>query len=278
MLRRLPLAAALVATLACTEDSTVVAPAYVTLTTPVAAAVDTAIQDEFRAEQIYLRVLVDHGNVLPFYNIVVAEQRHSTLARCDPRASRHRHPGQRLDARERAALRDRDRGVRCGCGRRAGEHRDVRPAPPDRAPERRAQRLHEQPPGIARPAPARLRELSMTPRPGDPEPGVGTRGRTGRLAVPHPTPHNSRMRTSLRTLAALVALAVASPRDGAGPRPLHGTEGRRHGAGLHAPREHPSGSHPAPHPPLRAPRTGRRHRLLPEESNPRLNGPNGGVP
>ena len=78
MLRRLPLAAALVAALACTEDSTVVAPAYVTLTTPVAAAVDTAIQDEFRAEQIYLRVLVDHGNVLPFYNIVVAEQRHST--------------------------------------------------------------------------------------------------------------------------------------------------------------------------------------------------------
>ena len=62
----------------------------------------------------------------------------------------------------------------------------------------------------------------MTPRPGDPEPGVGTRGRTGRLAVPHPTPHKSRMRTSLRTLAALVALAVASPAMAQDPAPSTG--------------------------------------------------------
>jgi len=75
----LPLVLALVASLACSDDdTTLVAPQYTALSTGVAAAVDTAIQDEYRAEQIYLRVLLDHGNVLPFFNIVVAEQRHST--------------------------------------------------------------------------------------------------------------------------------------------------------------------------------------------------------
>jgi hypothetical protein len=77
MLRHLLFATTLVAALGCTDETIVTAPAYATLTTPVAAAVNAAIQDEFRAEQIYLRVLVDHGNILPFYNIVVAEQRHS---------------------------------------------------------------------------------------------------------------------------------------------------------------------------------------------------------
>lgn len=69
----LPLAAA------CTESTTnVLGPANAALTPSVAAAVDSAIQDEFHAEQIYLRVLADYGNVLPFFNVVVAEQRHST--------------------------------------------------------------------------------------------------------------------------------------------------------------------------------------------------------
>lgn len=41
------------------------------------AAMTDAIQDEFLAENTYLRVLADFGRVLPFQNIVYAEQRHS---------------------------------------------------------------------------------------------------------------------------------------------------------------------------------------------------------
>jgi hypothetical protein len=47
------------------------------LSPQIVAALDTAINDEFHAEYIYLRVLADFGNVLPFFNVVVAEQRHS---------------------------------------------------------------------------------------------------------------------------------------------------------------------------------------------------------
>jgi hypothetical protein len=34
----------------------------------VSAALDTALNDEYHAETIYLRVLADFGNVLPFFN------------------------------------------------------------------------------------------------------------------------------------------------------------------------------------------------------------------
>ncbi|MEN8145235.1 MAG: DUF2202 domain-containing protein [Gemmatimonadota bacterium] len=37
----------------------------------------SAIQDEYHAENVYLRVLADFGNVAPFANIVNAEERHS---------------------------------------------------------------------------------------------------------------------------------------------------------------------------------------------------------
>lgn len=47
----------------------------------VSAALDTALNDEYHAETIYLRVLADFGNVLPFFNVVVAEQRHSASVR-----------------------------------------------------------------------------------------------------------------------------------------------------------------------------------------------------
>jgi hypothetical protein len=78
-MRALALALLLPVAAACTESTTnVLAPGATALTPAVAAAVDSAIQDEFHAEQIYLRVLADHGNVLPFFNVVVAEQRHST--------------------------------------------------------------------------------------------------------------------------------------------------------------------------------------------------------
>jgi rubrerythrin len=40
-------------------------------------ALDTMIQDEYRLEQTYLRVLRDFGEMRPFSNIVRAEQRHS---------------------------------------------------------------------------------------------------------------------------------------------------------------------------------------------------------
>lgn len=42
-----------------------------------AVVMNGAIQDEYHAEEVYLKVLDDFGDVLPFYNIVVAEVRHS---------------------------------------------------------------------------------------------------------------------------------------------------------------------------------------------------------
>ena len=40
-------------------------------------ALTAAIQDEFHAEAVYRRVLLDFGNVMPFANIVRAEQNHA---------------------------------------------------------------------------------------------------------------------------------------------------------------------------------------------------------
>ena len=40
-------------------------------------ALTVAIQDEFHAESIYRRVLLDFGNVMPFANIIRAEQNHA---------------------------------------------------------------------------------------------------------------------------------------------------------------------------------------------------------
>jgi hypothetical protein len=41
-----------------------------------AVVMTAAIQDEYHAEEVYLKVLNDFGDVLPFLNIVVAEVRH----------------------------------------------------------------------------------------------------------------------------------------------------------------------------------------------------------
>lgn len=65
---------------ACGESDTVVAPSA-SLSTAAAAALETALDDEYHAEAIYLRVLADFGNVMPFFNVVVAEQRHSASLR-----------------------------------------------------------------------------------------------------------------------------------------------------------------------------------------------------
>ncbi|MGD8361031.1 MAG: DUF2202 domain-containing protein [Gemmatimonadota bacterium] len=46
------------------------------------AAMEVAIQDEYKAELVYLQVMEDFGSVPPFSNIVFAEERHSeALAR-----------------------------------------------------------------------------------------------------------------------------------------------------------------------------------------------------
>jgi hypothetical protein len=41
------------------------------------AAMNAAIQDEYRAEAVYLAVIGDFGDISPFYQIMFAEQRHS---------------------------------------------------------------------------------------------------------------------------------------------------------------------------------------------------------
>ncbi len=61
---------------ACGSSDTLTAPSNA-LAPDVQLAVATAIQDEYHAEETYLRVLADIGDVMPFYNIVYAEQRHS---------------------------------------------------------------------------------------------------------------------------------------------------------------------------------------------------------
>lgn len=60
-------------------------------TEEVMAAMALAIQDEYHAENVYLRVLADFGNVFPFSRIVHAEQRHSA-------AIAHLYGNRRLDA------------------------------------------------------------------------------------------------------------------------------------------------------------------------------------
>ncbi|MBM5812882.1 MAG: DUF2202 domain-containing protein [Gammaproteobacteria bacterium] len=44
---------------------------------PLRAMLDSAYQDEHVARSIYARVLTEHGTVMPFANIVHAEQRHA---------------------------------------------------------------------------------------------------------------------------------------------------------------------------------------------------------
>ena len=59
----------------CSSESKVMAPE--TQADAILAAMEVAIQDEYRAELIYQRVLDDFGSVLPFRNIINAEVRHS---------------------------------------------------------------------------------------------------------------------------------------------------------------------------------------------------------
>ena len=47
------------------------------LSSELSQALTAALQDEYKSENTYLRVLADHGDVLPFRNIVYAEKRHA---------------------------------------------------------------------------------------------------------------------------------------------------------------------------------------------------------
>ena len=78
--KRLVTLAFLAGALGACGDNDPVAPSAA-LSTAAVSALDTAIDDEYFAEAMYLRVLADFGNVLPFFNVVVAEQRHSASLR-----------------------------------------------------------------------------------------------------------------------------------------------------------------------------------------------------
>ena len=65
---------------ACDSSRSPVSPTPVTavVTPELLAALDSGIQDEYRAEAIYQGVVNDFGPVLPFTQILMAELRHST--------------------------------------------------------------------------------------------------------------------------------------------------------------------------------------------------------
>ncbi len=81
MLKRATMFAALLLAAACgDDDDDTINPAQIPtqrLDDEVRLAMDTAIQDEYRAEETYRQVLRDFGEVAPFTNIVNAEQLHS---------------------------------------------------------------------------------------------------------------------------------------------------------------------------------------------------------
>ena len=69
-----------VGTGACDEKSDSVAPQF--QDQEVVAAMEAAIQDEYKAELVYQKVIDDFGAIRPFVNIIGAEVRHSeSLAR-----------------------------------------------------------------------------------------------------------------------------------------------------------------------------------------------------
>jgi len=61
----------------CDDASSPTAPTADPLTPEVRAALDRSLQDEYRAETIYQGVVNDLGQILPFVNVLTAEQRHS---------------------------------------------------------------------------------------------------------------------------------------------------------------------------------------------------------
>lgn len=73
---------ALAAAVACGKASTPTSPsstvlASTALTADLQTALRRSLQDEYRAEAIYQGVVTDFGPVLPFVNVLTAEERHS---------------------------------------------------------------------------------------------------------------------------------------------------------------------------------------------------------
>lgn len=68
---------AVTGTTGCSDSPSPTAPTAITLEPVLGAMLSQAIQDEYRAETIYQGVLNDFGAVLPFANVLGAEERHS---------------------------------------------------------------------------------------------------------------------------------------------------------------------------------------------------------
>jgi hypothetical protein len=72
------MAAALVSLVAAAcSDGTGVEPEVPEAEGDLLTMLEVTLQDEYHAEAVYLRVMADHGEVLPFRNIVKAEQYHA---------------------------------------------------------------------------------------------------------------------------------------------------------------------------------------------------------
>lgn len=73
---------ALLASVACASSPstslTAPSPSSLTLTSEALSAMESGIQDEYRAESIYEGVILDFGPILPFTAIIRAEVRHSS--------------------------------------------------------------------------------------------------------------------------------------------------------------------------------------------------------
>ena len=63
--------------LACGESNSPTSPSPTALSSEVRAALERSIRDEYQAETTYASVIEDLGPVLPFVNVLNAEQRHS---------------------------------------------------------------------------------------------------------------------------------------------------------------------------------------------------------
>lgn len=68
----------LASAVACDTMSSPTAPTAAAVDPSLIAALTRAIDDEYRAEAIYQGVLNDFGQIMPFVNVLTAEERHST--------------------------------------------------------------------------------------------------------------------------------------------------------------------------------------------------------
>ena len=94
--------------------------------TALAEALAVALQDEYHAQAVYERVLLDFGTVFPFANIVRAERAHAASIAGPVPGSRPGLAGVGMERRPRAPIRECSRGMRRGRAGRTGQHRGLR--------------------------------------------------------------------------------------------------------------------------------------------------------